>query len=155
MDIKDVAKLIKLVEDSGLSKLSVEESGVKIELVKETPQVMQTAYLPTQKVNSSNNFIEEPIEKKIVEKISEVKDDSELFLSPMVGTFYLTASPDSPPFVKKGEKISKGQTVCIIEAMKLFNEIESEYDGIIVDILVKPEEAVEFGQPLFKIKKNV
>jgi acetyl-CoA carboxylase biotin carboxyl carrier protein len=74
-------------------------------------------------------------------------------VSPMVGTFYAQPSPDKPPFVKVGDKVKKGQTLCIIEAMKLMNEIESEYDGEIVKILTKNEDMVEFGQPLFLIKQ--
>ncbi len=73
-------------------------------------------------------------------------------VSPMVGTFYAQPSPDKPPFVKVGDKVKKGQTLCIIEAMKLMNEIESEHDGEIVKILTKNEDMVEFGQPLFLIK---
>lgn len=73
-------------------------------------------------------------------------------LSPMVGTFYAAPSPDKPPFVKVGDKVKKGQTLCIIEAMKLMNEIESDYDGEVVKILVNNEQMVEFGQPLFIIQ---
>lgn len=73
-------------------------------------------------------------------------------VSPMVGTFYSQPSPDKPPFVKIGDRVKKGQTICIIEAMKLMNEIESEYDGEIVKVLTKNEDMVEFGQPLFLIK---
>ncbi len=73
-------------------------------------------------------------------------------VSPMVGTFYAQPSPDKPPFVKVGDRVKKGQTICIIEAMKLMNEIESEHDGEIVKILTKNEDMVEFGQPLFLIK---
>ena len=73
-------------------------------------------------------------------------------LSPMVGTFYAAPSPEKPPFVKVGDKVKKGQTLCIIEAMKLMNEIESDYDGEVVKILVNNEQMVEFGQPLFIIR---
>jgi acetyl-CoA carboxylase biotin carboxyl carrier protein len=73
-------------------------------------------------------------------------------LSPMVGTFYCQASPEKPPFVKLGDKVKKGQTLCIIEAMKLMNEIESEFDGEVVSILSQNEEMVQFGQPLFVIR---
>ena len=73
-------------------------------------------------------------------------------LSPMVGTFYAQAAPEKPPFVKVGDKVKKGQTICIIEAMKLMNEIESEYDGEIAELLVENEEMVEFGQPLFLLR---
>jgi len=73
--------------------------------------------------------------------------------SPMVGTFYASPSPDSPPFVKAGDKVKKGQTLCILEAMKIMNEIEAEYDCTIVDVLVEDGEAVEYDKPLFAVEK--
>ena len=94
--------------------------------------------------------------KKNLTKISDssVQEKSPNILtidSPMVGIIYITPKPSSPPFVKKGQKVKKGDTICLIEAMKTFNEIKSDKDGLIKDILVKNGEAVEFGQPLFEI----
>ena len=106
-----------------------------------------------------------PLEKNIVaqnetikeEVKEEVKEEEEsnlsIITSPMVGTFYSAASPDTPAFVKVGDIISKGKVICIIEAMKLMNEIESEYNGEIVECLIKDGDMVEYGQPLFKIKE--
>jgi acetyl-CoA carboxylase biotin carboxyl carrier protein len=83
-----------------------------------------------------------------------VDDGATLIRSPMVGTFYLAANPESPPFVKVGDQIGPDQTVCIIEAMKVFNEIPAECSGKIVAVLVSNGDAVEFGQPLFKVEPN-
>ena len=86
------------------------------------------------------------------EKETETKEDYKIIKSPMVGTFYASSSPTTEPFVKVGDKVKKGQVVCIVEAMKLMNEIESEFDGEIVEICVKNEDIVEYGMPLFKLK---
>ncbi|MDD4527242.1 MAG: acetyl-CoA carboxylase biotin carboxyl carrier protein [Candidatus Margulisbacteria bacterium] len=156
MNLKDIEKLIKLVEDSGLSKLSVEEDGVKIELIKEAQDavvyqsapVIQHVAVP----QASSQVAPVAVAQVTGEPVKEV--GVEIFLSPMVGTFYATPSPEAPDFVKVGDKVKKGQSLCIIEAMKLFNEIEADYNGTILEILVNNQDAVEFGQPLFKIKKD-
>jgi acetyl-CoA carboxylase biotin carboxyl carrier protein len=101
-------------------------------------EVAQNQTVPTTQAQTTAPTVETAGTKKLV--------------SPMVGTFYAQSSPDKPAFVKVGDKVKKGQTICIIEAMKLMNEIESEYDGEIVEVLVKNEDMVEFGQPLFLIK---
>ena len=93
--------------------------------------------------NTDNKDLNESIEEKI---------DGELITSPMVGTFYRAASPDSKPFVEKGQKVKKGDTLCILEAMKMMNQVNAETGGTIIDIMVEDAEPVEFGQPLFVIK---
>jgi acetyl-CoA carboxylase biotin carboxyl carrier protein len=143
-----------------LTKLEIEEEGIRICLEKSAPvvtiaqssvpqgnmaaPVMAAAPAPSQAATAqtSEGATEKPAEELTGKKL----------VSPMVGTFYSQASPDKPPFVKVGDKVKKGQTICIIEAMKLMNEIESEFDGEIVKVLTKNEEMVEFGQPLFLIK---
>ena len=105
--------------------------------------VSSISKVPVQEVNVNNTNVVE-------NKESEVKGIT--VKSPMVGTFYSKSSPSSEPFVKIGSKVKKGDTLCIIEAMKLMNEIESEYDGEIIEILVKDEEMVDYGKPLFIIK---
>ena len=84
--------------------------------------------------------------------VAEPVENLKVVKSPMVGTFYASSAPDKDPFVKVGDKVKKGQVLCIVEAMKLMNEIESEFDGEIVEICVENEEVVEYGKPLFKIK---
>jgi acetyl-CoA carboxylase biotin carboxyl carrier protein len=156
MNLKDIEKLIKLVEDSGLSKLSVEEEGVKIELIKETQEVATYHSAPVvHQMAVSQAKVSQVTTASVVEDIAATSEVGvEQFLSPMVGTFYAAPSPDSAPFVKVGDKIKKGQSLCILEAMKLFNEIEADYNGTILEILANTHDAVEFGQPLFKIKKD-
>lgn len=157
MNLKDIEKLIKLVEDSGLSKLSLEEDGIKIELIKENQEGVSYQPAPVvHQVSIPQTKIEAPSIPQENTTTSPASQDKnvELFLSPMVGTFYATPSPDAPPFVKVGDKVKKGQPLCVIEAMKLFNEIEAEFNGTIIEIMVNSQDAVEFGQPLFKIKKD-
>ena len=145
MEYEQIKKIINDMSQSSLSSLNIEfPDGVKINLTKDTSgnanniapvQTMVT----TQKAEEKTNQNEEEISANIVK-------------SPMVGTFYLKPSPDKEDFVKVGDTVKKGQVLCIIEAMKLMNEIESEYDGQIVEICTKNEEMVDYGKPLFKIK---
>ncbi len=140
-------KIKQLMDDMGNSKLSSINidfpDGTKISMQKETSTVVQ-------KVNLVENKEKvELLEKNNNEKLEE--DNVNIVKSPMVGTFYEKPSPTAKPFVEKGSKVKKGDIICIIEAMKLMNEIESEFDGEIQEILVKDGEVVEFGTPLFKI----
>lgn len=143
-------KIKQLMEDMGNSKLTSIDidfpDGTKISMKKEEKQVVKVVetqeVVETKEINNANS---NKTEEKIEENFNIVK-------SPMVGTFYLKPSPDSEPYVKVGQKVKKGDTLCIIEAMKLMNEIESEFDGEIVEVLLKDGEMVEYGKPLFKIK---
>ena len=140
----------KLMEDMGNSKLSSVDiefpDGIKIHMKKD-----ENSFEHLNPVNKKSNHIEtkESIEPNI-EK--EEKEEGNFVTSPMVGTFYLKPSPTSKPFVEVGSKVKKGDTLCIIEAMKLMNEIEAMQDGEIVEILVKEEEMVDYGKKLFRIK---
>lgn len=137
MEYSDIKKIIEDMGNSKLDSLEIEfPDGLKIKMDKGT-----------------NNQIEMP---KIVETVKEtpcIEENYKIIKSPMVGTFYTSSSPKVDPFVKVGDKIQKGQVVCIVEAMKLMNEIESEYDGEIVEICKKNEDMVEYGTTLFKIKE--
>ena len=142
-------KIKQLMEDMGNSKLTSIDidfpDGTKISMKKEEKQTTIV-----NNVSSRNNIQEENDETKADKK----KEDSRklnIIKSPMVGTFYLKPSPTSDPYVEIGKKVKKGDVLCIIEAMKLMNEIESEYDGIIEEIFVKDAESVEYGKPLFRI----
>lgn len=145
-------KIKQLMEDMGKSNIEELEiefpEGMKISMKK------NVAVVPAQQVvaQQSTNIpvvqsiqTTQPIQEEPKEEYKEIK-------SPMVGTFYSKPSPDKEEFVKVGDKVKKGQVVCIIEAMKLMNEIECEFDGEIAEILVKDGEMVEYGKPLFKIK---
>ena len=160
MDLKKIKKLITLVETSNISALCLEEDNIKIEIKKETTQnVIQTTIpqdqpqaIPTQTAVSTPT-INDPITSA-----SEAPTNSNSSLieikSPMVGTFYAAPNEDSPAYVSEGQAIKKGDVVCIVEAMKLFNEIEAEIDGSIDTICVKNGDPVEFGQVLFLVNPN-
>ena len=145
-------KIKQLMEDMGNSKLTSIDidfpDGTKISMKKEEKQVVKVVetqeIAESKKVNTTTNVEENNIEAT-EENFNTVK-------SPMVGTFYLKPSPDSEPYVQVGQKVKRGDTLCIIEAMKLMNEIESEFDREIAEVLLKDGEMVEYGKPLFKIK---
>lgn len=169
MDYKEILTLMKEMNNTDLTKLEIEEEGLKITLEKAAPVVNVTqpsfsqptftqSYIPTaplqqqisgqyQAIAPVNNAVAGEVIDKPVEELSGKK-----IVSPMVGTFYSCSSPEKPPLAKVGDMVKKGQTVCIIEAMKLMNEIESDLDGEIVKILVNNEQMVEYGQPLFIVK---
>lgn len=136
-------KIKQLMEDMGNSKLTSIDidfpDGTKISMKKEETKVVK----------------QEVVEMKVPQEenvIAENEENYNIVKSPMVGTFYLKPSPDANPYVEVGQKVKKGDTLCIIEAMKLMNEIESEFDGEIAEVLLKDGEMVEYGKPLFKIK---
>jgi len=137
----------KLMDDMGNSKLTALDidfpDGTKISLKKEINA--ETIVVREEAVQGKKEE-----KKQVVEE--SVKEEGNIVTSPMVGTFYLKPSPTSEPYVQVGKKVKKGDTLCIIEAMKLMNEIESEFTGTITEILVKDGESVEYGKPLFCIQ---
>ena len=135
MEVEHLIKLIETVSGSGLSKFEYEESGVRVSM--EKPETVQEI-MPS-------------AAEKAVMQAEESKEDG-VITCPLVGIFYAAPEENAEPFVKAGDTVKKGQTLAIVEAMKLMNEIESEYDGLITEVLVKNGQAVEFGQPLFRIK---
>ena len=143
-------EIIYILENSNVNEIEVSFWGRKYRVVKKPNTISD---IPVQKSKSitldteKENNIESNTEN---DKNKEIK--GEQLLSPMPGTFYIAPTPDDPPFVSKGDKVKKGQTLCIIEAMKIMNEIESEYDGQIIDVLVKNSEPVEYNQALFIIE---
>lgn len=160
MDFKGIAELLKVMSDSKITDLEIAENGVSIKMKKDTEKIyMENSQNKIKTVVSMDNDIEEmKITKEDVatEKLEDtvIEDDTNLTIvpSPIVGTFYASPSPDKESFVKVGSKVKKGDTLCIIEAMKLMNEVDSEIDGEIVEIMVKDGDMVEYGEPLFKIK---
>ncbi len=144
-------KIKQLMEDMGNSKLSSIDidfpDGTKISMKKENKEVVKL--IEASKENILNTeIVKDNLEDSVIE---EKNIEGNVVKSPMVGTFYLKPSPTSEPYVSVGQKVSKGDVLCIVEAMKLMNEIESEFDGEIAEILVKDGEAVEYGKPLFRI----
>ncbi|MCK4410270.1 MAG: acetyl-CoA carboxylase biotin carboxyl carrier protein [Candidatus Eisenbacteria sp.] len=154
MDKKKIERLIRLVEESDVSELTVSGLFGSVKIVKEGPSAVApaaAAHAPA--------AIPEPAapDGDAAMEVADPSDrDSGLapIESPMVGTFYAAPSPGSPPFVRQGDHVSKGQVVCIIEAMKLLNEIESEVGGTIVRVAVENAQAVEFGQALFMVEPD-
>lgn len=149
-NIDEIKEFIALLEDSSLSVLELEnENGSKIRL--EKPQfVNQTA----QFINQAplQEAVAAPAVQNAPAQAAPVADTGKTIDAPIVGVFYVAPSPDAQPYVSVGKQVKKGDTVCIIEAMKCMNEIQAEEDGEIVEILAKDGELVEYGQPLFKIR---
>lgn len=144
MELENLLKLIETVSASELTGFRYEENGVKIDMSKkkEKLQVVQSEpeLIFAGKAVSSMD-----------ETVKEENTEGEVVTSPLVGTYYEAPAEDAEAFVKVGDCVKKGQTLAIIEAMKLMNEIESEYDGVIKEIMVKNGQPVEYGQPLFRI----
>lgn len=161
MDFKSLQQLIKAVSESNLTSFEVEEEGLKIKMKKEavtileknSPSVIYETSVDTQLSSENSDKTTEKISER-VEGDACCNDDLCTINSPIVGTFYSSSSPDSKAFVEVGSRVKKGDILCIIEAMKLMNEIESDVDGIITEVLAKNEDMVEYGQCLFKIKKD-
>ena len=154
-------KIKQLMDDMGNSKLTSIEidfpDGMKISMKKEEKQIVIVASIDNNNevINREKCIINENLKdtnNSENDNVSNEEENCNIVKSPMVGTFYLKPSPDSEPYVQIGKKVKKGDVLCIIEAMKLMNEIESEFDGEILEILVKDGEPVEYGKSLFKIK---
>ena len=153
MDLRKLKKLIDLVEASGISELELTEGEEKVKISRNSgaPYQPQLAQGQPQLAQGQPQLAQgQPQSSKIEPEIPAVID-GDTINSPMVGSFYRAASPDSSPFIEVGSAVKKGDVLCIIEAMKLLNEIESEHDGTIKKILVENGQPVEFGEPLFII----
>jgi acetyl-CoA carboxylase biotin carboxyl carrier protein len=153
MDIKEIQNLIKFVAKSGASEVKLEMEDIKITIKTgsektETTIVQAAPMAPLQQVATPVAAVEAP-----APAVNNTDDDAKYITikSPIIGTFYRKSSPEKPNFVEVGTKVNVGDTVCIIEAMKLFNEIESEISGKIVKVLVDDSSPVEFDQPLFLV----
>jgi acetyl-CoA carboxylase biotin carboxyl carrier protein len=159
MDFKQIQELIKIVNKSNIGELSIEDKGFKItikqkeEAVQNFMSAPQPVYAPQPMTAPQPATAQSPASAAPAPKAGEPKADNLITIkSPMIGTFYRKASPDKPSFVEVGDEVSTGKVVCIIEAMKLFNEIESEVSGRIVKILVDDASPVEYDQPLFLVE---
>ncbi len=156
MNLKEIKELIELMKNTDISELEIERSGVKVRLRKGGdvtfhPSMPRMEYPPAAIVAPA--VTEVPAPGGVAEKSAEpVKANLIKVTSPIVGTFYRSSSPDKPAYVEIGDVVKKGQVLCIIEAMKLMNEIECESAGRIIQILVENGAPVEYGQPLFAIE---
>ena len=160
MDIRKVKKLIEMLEESNLNEIEIKEGEEAVKLVKSNP-------IPSNFISSTTPIISEPTQQSLIAKLSapspeetvtqeisqtsDVLESGNKMNSPMVGTFYSAPNPESEPFVKVGDQINEGDVLCIIEAMKMMNEVKSEYSGTVKQILVDNAEPVEFDQTLFII----
>jgi|TARA_B100001540_G_scaffold298778_1_gene302588 acetyl-CoA carboxylase biotin carboxyl carrier protein len=154
MDLRKIKKLMELLEESGIAEIEVKEGEESIKLSRNTQAVQNIINPPAetnQTITATDNVKDTAVTDDKRDKSKELPD-GDIITSPMVGTFYRSASPESKPFVEKGQKVSKGDTLCILEAMKMMNQVNAETGGTIIDILVDDAEPVEFGQPLFVIK---
>ncbi|MEY8331985.1 acetyl-CoA carboxylase biotin carboxyl carrier protein [Lachnospiraceae bacterium 47-T17] len=149
MNVEQIEKLVEVIEKSSLTEFSYKDGDVKITMSKlDHPPIVSP-------------FGGDLLAPEAVPAVSDAeeaakpdgKEDGVLITSPIVGTFYSAPAPDAPAFVKVGDRVKNGQTVCILEAMKLMNEIQSEFDCEIEAVLVSNEQKVEYGQPLFRVKK--
>ena len=161
MDFKEIKELIKVFDKSELNKLKVKNLDFEIALQKgfdtngTTSQVLS---LPSSQITQPvldtppATHFESPVKADSTNDTVQ-NSGSETINSPMVGTFYLSSSPGGPSFVKVGDTVNKGSTLCILEAMKIMNEVEAEYDFKLIEILVKDGSPVEYGMPLFLVEK--
>jgi oxaloacetate decarboxylase alpha subunit len=152
MNLKELKELIDLLKDTDISEVEIERSGVKVRLRKGGDVTVHTA-MPRMEYPPAA-IVAPAVAEPVVEKTAPEQAKSNLFkvTSPIVGTFYRSSSPDKPSYAETGDVVKKGQVLCIIEAMKLMNEIESEASGKIVQILVENGQPVEYGQALFLIE---
>ncbi len=142
MELEDLRELIELLKDTDITELQVEKDGTKVKIKRE--KFLSSLEMPVHKPATFHEKI-----------VAETEEDTQRLVtvtSPIVGTFYRAPSPESDPFVEVGARVNKGQVLCIVEAMKLMNEIESEVEGVVVKILVENGQPVEYGEPLFLVE---
>ena len=164
MDYQQILELVKEVSKAGLTNFEYTEGNIRIAMSCPQPEekivvpasniaLQEAIGVSANSVNAANTAGTEGVaatQSQAAEAVGEKAGN--LVKSPLVGTFYTAPSEDAEPFVKVGDTVKKGQTLAIVEAMKLMNEIESEFDGVVTEILVENEENVEYGQPLFRIQ---
>jgi acetyl-CoA carboxylase biotin carboxyl carrier protein len=143
MELEDLKSIIELLKETDITELLVEKEGTKVRIKRE--KMFPSIEIPSPKAHVTRETVIEEVLEEETQRLITVT-------SPIVGTFYRSPSPDAQPFVDTGQKIKKGQVLCIIEAMKLMNEIESEVDGVVVKGLVDNGQPVEYGEPLFLIE---
>lgn len=169
LKVQEIREIIKLIDHSSIDEFIYEAEGTKVKLKKNGVQVVAETVVPQSKpvapvveTPAAVDVTPAPVAPTAKEAKADVEvkesaiNDASLhqITSPMVGTFYQSSSPDTPAYVQVGDKVTEDGVVCIVEAMKLFNEIEAEVSGEIVEILVKDGQLVEYGQPLFLVKAN-
>jgi acetyl-CoA carboxylase biotin carboxyl carrier protein len=157
IDLDFLERLIAAIDASGLDTIEIERGGTKVRLAKTPPAapVISPAGAPpatTASVPTSAGPPSNPASPEETEGTAGPASNLMEVTSPMVGTFYAAPAPDAPPYVERGKRVSRGDTLCIIEAMKLMNELESEVDGTVAEVLVENGQPVEYGQVLFRVE---
>ncbi|MBQ4840532.1 acetyl-CoA carboxylase biotin carboxyl carrier protein [Bacillus safensis] len=157
LKIEEIHELIKLIDDSTIDEFTYENEGAKIKLKKNKEVVQQVAaqapVAPVQAAPAQQApTAQAPAQTEAPVQEAAASENLHKITSPMVGTFYASSSPEADPYVTTGSKVKENTVVCIVEAMKLFNEIEAEVKGEIVEVLAENGQLVEFGQPLFLVK---
>jgi|TARA_B110000881_G_scaffold114806_1_gene100787 acetyl-CoA carboxylase biotin carboxyl carrier protein len=153
MDIRKVKKLIEMLEESNLEEIEIQEGEESVRLVKNKPNnLISNQPIYTESIQAIEDGTPKR-SKEVLEEPVENEDSGDLINSPMVGTFYASASPGSKPFISVGDHVNEGDVVCIVEAMKMMNEIKSEFSGKVLSINVENSQPVEYGQALFEISK--
>lgn len=163
MDFKEIRELLRLVNQLDLTEVEITQGEFKVRVARTIPQAnvvyaaQQVTHLPAQQpqqIAASPAPVAE-LPRAEAPKVEAPSASLHTFRSPMIGTFYRTPNPETPPFVNVGDEVKKGKTICIVEAMKLFNEIESDVQGKIVKVLVENAQPVEYDQPLFLIDTSM
>ena len=151
MDIRKVKKLIELIQESGISEIEVHEGEESVRItshhITSTPQTV----VQTPQANVQENVVPALMQNAPETPLPAV-DEGHIIKSPMVGIFYSSSSPDTPGFVEIGQTVEKGDILCIIEAMKIMNQIEADVTGVVSKVYVENGEPIEYGQPLFALK---
>lgn len=149
MDNQEIKELLELIRSSGIEEFEMEKAGVRLRIRNAVAVQPGMEYRPVAPVEAL------PVAATVSGSLpaaAPAEEDLFIFRAPIVGTFYLTPKPDAEPFVQVGDRIGKNTVICIIEAMKIFNQIESDVAGEVVQVLVENGRPVEFGEPLFKIR---
>lgn len=165
LKVQEIRELIRLIDESSIDEFTYESNGTKVKMKKNSAEqtikkeshqvanIVEKTEEQSKLLETETNANVHTTEETLAEVKSTVDYDYEI-VSPMVGTFYKAPSPESDPYVTLNSEVDENTIVCIVEAMKLFNEIEAEVSGTIVEILVEDGELVEYGQPLFRVKKK-
>ncbi|NDG99673.1 MAG: acetyl-CoA carboxylase biotin carboxyl carrier protein [Opitutae bacterium] len=152
MDLSELKGIVSIMQKSDLTELEIELKDLKLRMARPGAGSVMQREVVVQSQPSAVGVPTQAAPTSATPSPSAKSDDSKSFPSPMVGTFYRRPSPEDPEFVKVGDKVKKGDVLCIIEAMKVMNEIQSDFSGEIVETLIEDGVSVEFGQPLFKIR---
>jgi len=153
MDIRKIRKLIELIDETGVAEIEIKEGEEAVRISRNSPYVMPSMqYVQMPAAAPTPSAAQSTHEKTDIKEAAPKKPSGHEVKSPMVGTFYISSSPESPSFVEVGQTVKKGDILCIVEAMKMFNQIEADISGTIVERLVENGEPVEYGETLFIIE---